>query len=155
MEQLHQMKGLFKETNMSKLRWGLLSTARINRSVIPPIRSSQRSELRAVASRDIVKAREYAKDWHIPHAYGSYEELLADDGIDVIYNPLPNHLHAEWSIKAMRAGKHVLCDKPMALSLQEVDAMIAASQQYDRVLTEAFMYRTHPQTLKVQEIVAS
>ncbi len=146
-------EGTFKETNMSKLRWGLLSTARINRAVIPPIRSSQRSELRGVASRDIVKAKEYAKDWQIPHAYGSYEELLADDKIDVIYNPLPNHLHAEWSIRAAEAGKHVLCEKPLALSVAEVDQMAAAAQRHNVVIAEAFMYKHHPQTLKVLELV--
>ena len=138
---------------MKKLRWGLLSTARINRSVIPPIRGSVRSELKAVASRDIVKAKEYAREWHIPHAYGSYEELLADESIDAIYNPLPNHLHAEWSIRAAKAGKHVLCEKPLALTLDEVDQMIAAAKQHNVVIAEAFMYKHHPQTLKVLELV--
>src|SRR5512139_4025371 len=125
---------------MKKLRWGLLSTARINRAVIPPIRSSLRSELKAVASRDVVKAKEYAREWHIPHAYGSYEELLADETIDIIYNPLPNHLHAEWSIRAAEAGKHVLCEKPVALTLAEVDAMMAAAKKNNVIITEAFMY---------------
>ncbi len=138
---------------MKKLRWGLLSTARINRAVIPPIRASQQSELKAVASRDSVKARDYAKAWHIPHAYGSYEELLADENIDVIYNPLPNHLHAEWSIRAAEAGKHVLCEKPLALSLDEVDRMMAAAKQHNVIITEAFMYQHHPQTLKVLELI--
>ena len=137
---------------MKKLRWGLLSTARINRAVIPPIRSSLRSELKAVASRDVVKAKEYARGWHIPHAYGSYEELLADENIDVIYNPLPNHLHAEWSIRAAEAGKHVLCEKPLALLVEEVDRMIAAARANNVVITEAFMYKHHPQTLKVLEL---
>jgi D-xylose 1-dehydrogenase (NADP+, D-xylono-1,5-lactone-forming) len=138
---------------VKKLRWGLLSTARINRAVIPPIRGSVRSELKAVASRDVVKAKEYAKEWHIPHAYGSYEELLADENIDAIYNPLPNHLHAEWSIRAAEAGKHVLCEKPLALSLAEVDQMMAAARKSNVVITEAFMYKHHPQTLKVLELV--
>jgi predicted dehydrogenase len=138
---------------MQKLRWGLLSTARINRAVIPPIRGSVRSELKAVASRDIVKAKEYAKEWHIPHAVGTYEELLARDDIDVIYNPLPNHLHAEWSIRAAEAGKHVLCEKPLALTLDEVDRMMAAALQHKVVIAEAFMYKHHPQTLKVLELV--
>ena len=138
---------------MKKLRWGLLSTARINRAVIPPIRASLQSELKAVASRDSVKAREYAKEWQIPHAYGSYEELLADENIDVIYNPLPNHLHAEWSIRAAEAGKHVLCEKPLALTLDEVDQMRAAAKQNNVIIAEAFMYKHHPQTLKVLELV--
>ena len=139
---------------MKKLRWGLLSTARINRAVIPPIRSSVRSELDAVASRDLAKAQEYAAEWHIPQAYGSYEELLADPNIDAIYNPLPNHLHAEWSIRAAEAGKHVLCEKPLALTLAEVDQMIAAAQQHNVVIAEAFMYKHHPQTLKVLDLIA-
>jgi D-xylose 1-dehydrogenase (NADP+, D-xylono-1,5-lactone-forming) len=139
---------------MKKLRWGLLSTARINRAVIPPIRSSLRSELKAVASRDVVKAKEYARDWHIPHAYGSYDELLADDNVDVIYNPLPNHLHAEWSIRAAESGKHVLCEKPLALSVADVDRMIAAARHNRVVIAEAFMYKHHPQTLKVLELLA-
>lgn len=139
---------------MKKLRWGLLSTARINRSVIPPIRGSQRSELHAVASRDVVKAKEYAKEWHIPHACGTYEELLAREDIDAIYNPLPNHLHAEWSIRAAEAGKHVLCEKPLALSVAEVDQMMAAAKKHNVVIAEAFMYKHHPQTLKVLELVA-
>ncbi len=139
---------------MQKLRWGLLSTARINRAVIPPIRGSVRSELKAVASRDIVKAKEYAKEWHIPHAVGTYEELLAREDIDAIYNPLPNHLHAEWSIRAAEAGKHVLCEKPLALTLDEIDQMIAAAKKHNVVIAEAFMYKHHPQTLKVLELVA-
>jgi len=109
--------------------------------------------LKAVASRDIVKAKDYAREWHIPHAYGSYEELLADENIDVIYNPLPNHLHAEWSIRAAEAGKHVLCEKPLALTLDEIDQMMAASKKHNVVIAEAFMYKHHPQTLKVLELI--
>lgn len=131
---------------MEKVRWGLLSTANINRRLIPAIRASERGVLVAVASRDPVKAKAYAAEWEIPQAFGSYEAMLESDSIDCIYNGLPNHLHAEWSIKAMEAGKHVLCEKPFALSLAEVDKMIDASQVHDRVLTEAFMYRHHPQT---------
>jgi xylose dehydrogenase (NAD/NADP) len=138
---------------VKKLRWGLLSTARINRAVIPPIRASLQSELKAVASRDVVKAKDYAREWQIPHAYGSYEELLADENIDAIYNPLPNHLHAEWSIRAAEAGKHVLCEKPLALTLDEVDQMMAAAKQHNVIITEAFMYKHHPQTLKVLELI--
>jgi predicted dehydrogenase len=141
---------------MSKvLNWGLLSTARINRALIPPLQVSRRNKLLAVASRSQATADAYAREKKIPRAYGSYEALLADPEIDVIYNPLPNHLHAEWTIKAVQAGKHVLCEKPLALSVDEVDAIIAAARQHGCVVAEAFMYRHHPQTLKVQEIVQS
>jgi xylose dehydrogenase (NAD/NADP) len=136
------------------LRWGFLSTARIGKSLLNPLRVSKRNELLAVASRSQEKADEYARLNKIKRAYGSYDELLADPDIDIIYNPLPNHLHAEWTIKAVQAGKHVLCEKPLALSLDQVDAMSAAAERYGRVVTEAFMYRSHIQTLKAQEIVA-
>ncbi|HEY9152199.1 MAG TPA: Gfo/Idh/MocA family oxidoreductase [Anaerolineales bacterium] len=135
------------------LRWGLLSTARINKALIPPLRASKRNRLAAVASRSQSTADSYAREWKIPRALGSYEALLNDPEIDVIYNPLPNGLHAEWTIKALRAGKHVLCEKPMALSLAETDAIQAASQESKRVVMEAFMYRHHPQTLKVKEMI--
>jgi predicted dehydrogenase len=135
------------------LRWGLLSTARINRSLIPPLRASPRNELAAVASRDLQKAQAYAAEWNIPRVFASYEAMLADPDIDVIYNPLPNSLHAEWTIKAAQAGKHVLCEKPLATSVAEVDAMADAARRYGVVVAEAFMYRHHPQTLKVKELV--
>ena len=135
------------------LNWGLLSTARINRALIPPLQASNRNQLLAVASRTQESADRYARERNIPRAYGSYEDLLADPDIDVIYNPLPNHLHAAWTIKAVEAGKHVLCEKPLALSVEEVDAVKAAARKHRRVVMEAFMYRHHPQTLKVQEIV--
>lgn len=138
---------------MSKIRWGLLSTANINRRLIPAIRESVRGELVAVASRSQESAQNYADQWEIPQAFGSYEAMLASDAVDAVYIGLPNHLHAEWSIKAMQQGKHVLCEKPFALTLDEVDAMIAASQQTGCVLTEAFMYRHHPQTKIVGEMV--
>lgn len=137
------------------LRWGLLSTARINRALIPPLRASSRNQLVAVASRSAEQAEGYARDWDIPRAHSSYESLLADPEIDVIYNPLPNSMHTEWSIRAAQAGKHVLCEKPLALSVDEVDAMIQASQQYGVVIAEAFMYRHHPQTLKAKDLVDS
>lgn len=137
------------------LNWGFLSTARINRALIQPLQVSKRNELLAVASRTQETADAYAKAQKIPRAYGSYEALLADPEIDVIYNPLPNHLHAQWTIKAVEAGKHVLCEKPLALSVDEVDAIQAAARRHDRIVAEAFMYRHHPQTLKVQEIVKS
>jgi D-xylose 1-dehydrogenase (NADP+, D-xylono-1,5-lactone-forming) len=135
------------------LNWGLLSTARINRALIPPLRVSKRNQLLAVGSRSQESADLYAREWKIPRAHGSYEALLADPEIDVIYNSLPNHLHAEWTIKAVEAGKHVLCEKPLALSMEEVDAIRTAARNHGRVVAEAFMYRHHPQTLRVQELV--
>ncbi|MGA2489523.1 MAG: Gfo/Idh/MocA family oxidoreductase [Anaerolineales bacterium] len=137
------------------LRWGLLSTARINNALIPPLKFSKRNRLVAVASRSQEKAEAYAREKKIKHAYGSYEALLADPEIDVIYNPLPNHIHAEWTIKAVEAGKHVLCEKPLALSMDEVDAITATAGKHGRIVTEAFAYRFHPQMLKVKEIVDS
>jgi predicted dehydrogenase len=137
------------------LRWGLLSTARINRALIPPLRASTRNELVGVASRDGERAKAYAVEWDIPNAYDSYEVMLLDPDIDVIYNPLPNSLHAEWTIKAAQAGKHVLCEKPLAVSLEDVDAMAEAARRAGVVVAEAFMYRHHPQTLKVKELVDS
>lgn len=138
-----------------QLNWGLLSTARINQALIRPLTASKRTRLLAVASRSLSSAEAYAREWKIPRAHGSYEALLADPEVDVIYNPLPNHMHAEWTIKALQAGKHVLCEKPIALTLAEVDAMTQAAQETGKVLAEAFMYRHHPQTLKVKEIVDS
>jgi predicted dehydrogenase len=138
---------------MTTLRWGLLGTARINRALIPPLRVSPRNRVTTVASRDRAKAEAYAREWGIPRAHGSYEALLADAEVDVIYNPLPNHLHAEWTIRALQAGKHVLCEKPLALTPAEVEAMAAAAAASGKVLMEAFMYRHHPQTLKVKELV--
>lgn len=137
------------------LNWGLLSTAKINRALIKPLRASKRTRLLAVASRSISSAESYAREWNIPRAHGSYEALLADPDVDVIYNSLPNHLHAEWTIKALRAGKHVLCEKPIALTLEELDSMTLAAKESGKILAEAFMYRHHAQTLKVKEIVDS
>ncbi|GAB4539833.1 MAG: Gfo/Idh/MocA family oxidoreductase [Anaerolineales bacterium] len=138
-----------------KLNWGILSTARINRALMKPLRGSARNQLLAVASRNLTSASTYAREQNIPRAYGGYEDLLADADIDVIYNPLPNHLHAEWSVKALRAGKHVLCEKPLALTLADVDAMSAASKETGKIIAEAFMYRHHAQTLKVKEMIDS
>ncbi len=137
------------------LNWGLLSTAKINRALIKPLRASKQTRLLAIASRSISSAESYAREWNIPRAHGSYEALLADPDVDVIYNSLPNHLHAEWTIKALRAGKHVLCEKPIALTLEELDAMTLAAKESGKILAEAFMYRHHAQTLKVKEIVDS
>jgi predicted dehydrogenase len=138
----------------SALTWGLLGTARINRALIPPIRASKRSQLVAVASRSLERARTYARDWGIPRAFASYEELLGDPEIDVVYIPLPNSMHCDWTVKALQAGKHVLCEKPLALNIEEVKTMQLAAERNNRILAEAFMYRHHPQTLQVKEMVA-
>lgn len=139
---------------MKSLNWGLLGTARINRSLIPPLRLSVRNNLFAVASRTQERADNYAAEWGIPKAHGSYEAMLGDPEIDVIYIPLPNQLHAEWAIKAAEAGKHVLCEKPLALSVEDVDAMVAASEKAGTLLMEAFMYRFHARTLKIKQMIA-
>lgn len=138
---------------MNKVRWGLLSTANINRRLIPAIRQSAQGELAAVASRSQSAANAYAAEWGIPQAFGSYEAMLESDAVDAVYIGLPNHLHAEWSMKAMQHGKHVLCEKPFALTLAEVDAVTAVSQQTGMHIAEAFMYRHHPQTKIVGEWV--
>lgn len=138
-----------------KIRWGILSTAGINHNLLDPIREARRSELAAVASRSLEKARTYAQDNDIPQTYGSYEELLAAPDIDVIYNPLPNTLHAEWSVKAAQAGKHVLCEKPLVPTLEEMDQIEAAAQTHNVVIFEAFMSLHHPQTRKIQEMIQS
>jgi len=140
---------------MSKVRWGLLSTANINRRLIPAIRMSARGELTAVASRNLSNAEAYAAKWEIPRIFDSYETMLDSDEIDAVYISLPNHLHAEWSIYALRHGKHVLCEKPFAITLDEVDAMTMAAQETGNVLAEAFMYRHHPQTKIAKEWVDS
>jgi predicted dehydrogenase len=140
---------------MPIIKWGLLSTANINRRLIPAIIESKRGELVAVASRSINKAEEYAKKWKIPTAFGSYQEMLDSGKVDAVYISLPNHLHAEWTIKALNAGVHVLCEKPFAISTEEVDKMIATKQKTGMVLAEAFMYRHHPQTKIVGDFVHS
>jgi predicted dehydrogenase len=136
------------------VRWGLLGTARINERLIPAIAEHSRSELVAVASRTESKAEAYANQRGIRRSYGSYEALLQDSEIDAIYLSLPNGFHEEWSIKCAEAGKHVLCEKPLALTVEEVDRIIAAAKQYNVIVQEASMYRFHPQTHKVQALVA-
>lgn len=135
------------------LRWGFLGTARISHALIQPLRASKRNRLAAVASRSLEKAQEYSREWKVPNAYGSYDALLADPDIDVIYIPLLNHLHTEWVVKAAAAGKHVLCEKPLALSTAEVDSIIQAGRTFQVHIAEAFMYRHHPQTIKVKELI--
>lgn len=135
------------------LNWGFISTARINKALIDPLRVSQRNELLAVSSRTQQKSFAYAQEHGISRAYGSYQEMLNDPDIDVIYIPLPNSLHSEWAIKAAQCGKHVLCEKPLATTLEEVESMIDAADKAGVILAEAFMYRHHPQTLKVKSLV--
>jgi predicted dehydrogenase len=141
---------------MSELRWGILSTANIARTkVIPGMRRAARSRIVAIASRDLAQARAAAAEAGIPVAHGSYEALIADPEVDAVYIPLPNHLHAEWTIAAVRAGKHVLCEKPLALTSADAERMVAAAQASGMTLMEAFMYRLHPSWVAVRDLVAS
>jgi D-xylose 1-dehydrogenase (NADP+, D-xylono-1,5-lactone-forming) len=135
-----------------KLRWGILGCANIAvKSVIPGIQQSQYNEVVAIASRDIVKSKQTAEKLRIPQAYGSYEELLADSSIDAVYIPLPNHLHKEWTIQAARHGKHVLCEKPIALDSESAAAMAAECEKNHVQLAEAFMYAHHPRYSMLKE----
>jgi len=136
-----------------KIRWGILSTAKINNALIDPIKQAGRSELVAVASRNLEKAKAYAKEKGIPKAHGSYEDLLSDSEIDAIYISLPNSLHCEWTIKAAEAGKHVLCEKPIVPTMAELDQVEAAAKANNVTVFEAFMYLHHPQTLKIKEMI--
>ena len=140
---------------MSKVRWGVLSTAHIGlQKVLPAMQRGEYCAITAIASRSLEKAQAAAAQLGIPKAYGSYEELLADPDVDAIYNPMPNHLHIPWSIKALQAGKHVLCEKPIALSAAEAQELADAARQYPKLkLMEAFMYRHHPQWRRAKQIV--
>lgn len=141
---------------MKKLRWGILSTAKIAQEwLIPAMHESEYAEVVAVASRDLSRAQAYAKETNIPTAYGSYEELLQDPNIDAVYNPMPNHLHVSWSIEAINAGKHVLCEKPLGLDVADTQKLIEVANTSDKVVMEAFMYRFHPQWVKVKELIDS
>src|SRR4051794_23198642 len=134
-------------------KWGIVSTADINRKVIPGAKESDKVELVGVASRTQERADAYAKEWEIPKAYGSYEELLADPEIEAVYISLPNTMHCEWSIRALEAGKHVLSEKPMSRHTDEVEAAFDAAERTGLLLSEAFMYRHNPQTARVRELV--
>jgi len=139
-----------------KLRWGVIGCAGIAvGSVIPGIQQSETGEVVAIASRGIEKAEKVAAELNIAKAYGSYEELIQDPDIDAIYVPLPNHLHMEWSIKAMEAGKHVLCEKPIALNAEQAQQMADAAKKAGVHLAEAFMYRFHPRYDRIKEIIRS
>ncbi|MEX0818085.1 MAG: Gfo/Idh/MocA family oxidoreductase [Pirellulaceae bacterium] len=140
---------------MSQIRWGVISTAKIGtEKVLPAMQQAKFCEVAAIASRDIASARAAASRLGIAKAYGSYEEVIADPEIDAIYNPLPNHLHVLWSIKALEAGKHVLCEKPIGLSSAEGQQLVEAGKRYPNLkLMEAFMYRHHPQWQRARQIV--
>lgn len=141
---------------MSELRWGVLSTARIAREkVVPGMQKAARCRVVAIASRDGTEARRVAGVLGIPTAHDSYEALLADPEVDAVYIPLPNHLHAEWTIAAARAGKHVLCEKPLAVTASDAERMVDACRVEGVRLMEAFMYRLHPSWVAVRELVAS
>ncbi len=141
---------------MTDLRWGILSTADIGRKkAIPGIQAADRSTVVAMASRDEVRARAAATELGIPRVHGSYEALLADPAVDAVYIPLPNHLHAEWTIAAARAGKHVLCEKPLATTARDAERMIEACDRAGVRLMEAFMYRHHPSWVAARELVQS
>jgi predicted dehydrogenase len=140
---------------MTRVRWGILSTSGFARTkVLPALRQCAHVELAALASRDLTRARAVADEFGISRAYGSYDELLADPDVDAIYNPLPNHLHVPWTIRALDAGKHVLCEKPIALSGAEAESLRAAAGRHPRLkVMEAFMYRLHPQWQRAVAIV--
>jgi len=138
---------------LDKLRWGILSTAGINEAAIFALRAASRSQLVAIASRDIAKAQKFAADNEINKAYGSYDELIADPDIDVVYNPLPNTLHAEWTIRAASEGKHVLVEKPIVTKLEDLDAIEAAAIKHNVVIFEAFMSLHAPQNRQVLEMI--
>jgi predicted dehydrogenase len=139
-----------------KVQWGVLSTAHIGvQKVLPAMQRSERCEIAAIASRELATAKATAAKLGIPKAYGSYEELLADPEIEAIYNPLPNHLHVPWTVKVAEAGKHVLCEKPISLTVAEGQELLAVQKRTGVLIEEAFMVRTHPQWEKAIEIAQS
>jgi xylose dehydrogenase (NAD/NADP) len=141
------------QVDAQPVRWGIVSTAKINERVLPELRQSAQVELLAVASRSQESADSYAAQEGIPRAYGSYEALLADEDVEGVYIPLPNSMHVEWSLKALEAGKHVLCEKPMSRRTAEVERAFDAADRAGRILSEGFMYRHHPQTRRAKELV--
>ena len=140
---------------MKKVRWGVLSTANIGlEKVLPAMQKGEYCEITAMASQNLERGKAAATQLGIPQAYGSYEELLADDNIDAVYIPLPNHLHVPWTKKALEAGKHVLCEKPIGLNTAEAEDLLACAKKHSQLkVMEAFMYRHHPQWLKAQQLV--
>jgi len=140
---------------MEPVRWGILGTAAIATSrFIPAMRDARAARLVAIASRDAAKAKAVAGEFAIPRHFGSYDALLADPGIEAVYLPLPNHLHVEWAARALAAGKHVLCEKPLCLSAADVETLLAARDASGRHIEEAFSYRNHPQWSRIGELVA-
>ncbi len=140
---------------MTTLRWGILGPGRIAPRIVRAIGATPRGALVAVAGRDQQRATDFARTHAIPRAYGSYEALLEAPDVDVVYVALPNHLHADWTVRALDAGKHVLCEKPLALTVEDVDRIIVASARADRVAVEAFMYLHHPQIVRAVELARS
>ena len=137
------------------VKWGILSTADINRKLLAGAAQSDEVDVVAVGSRDLSRATEYARTWGIERAYGTYDELLADPDVEAVYIPLPNTMHSEWSIRALEAGKHVLCEKPFSRHIGDVEAAFDAADRTGLHLSEAFMYRHHPQIARLTELVAS
>src|SRR5262245_57630053 len=137
------------------LRWGVISTGWVARTFINALRDSEEAQIVAVASRDSSRAAALAAEFGVPRVYGAYADLLADSQVEAASIGLPNSLHAEWAIACARAGKHVLCEKPLAISRAEAEAMFEAARDAGVWLMEAFMYRFHPQTHKVQELIAA
>jgi D-xylose 1-dehydrogenase (NADP+, D-xylono-1,5-lactone-forming) len=135
------------------MRLGIVSTAHINRLVIPGAHASEKVELVAVASRDLARAQGYAREWGIERAYGSYEALLEDPDVDAVYISLPNTMHCDWSVKAVKAGKHVLCEKPLSRHPDDVERAFDAAESSGRLLAEAFMYRHNPQSARLRQLV--
>jgi xylose dehydrogenase (NAD/NADP) len=136
------------------VKWGIISTADINRRLIPVAHASPKLDLIGVASRDRARADAYAREWDIPRAYGSYEALIEDQEIEAVYISLPNNLHCEWATKAVDAGKHVLCEKPLTRRVADAEALFEAAERNHRFVSEGFMFRHHPQTKRFAELVA-
>src|SRR6185503_462518 len=138
------------------VRWGILGAANIAvKKVAPAMQRGTRSRVVAIGSRDLAKAQAAARELGVERAYGSYEELIADPDVEAIYNPLPNHLHVPWSVRAANAGKHVLCEKPIALDANEARELLAARDRAGVQISEAFMVRSHPQWLAVRDLISS
>ena len=143
-------------TMVDKVRWGILSTAKIALTkVIPAMQRSPWCEITAIASRDLARAKDAARELHIPNAYGSYDELLADEAVEAVYNPLPNNLHVHWTTKAAESRKHVLCEKPIALNTDEARTLIDVRNRTGVRIQEAFMVRTHPQWVETRRLIKS
>lgn len=137
------------------LQWGVIGVGRIARKFLGAVRESSMERVVALASRDLQRAEAAAHEFGVPRAYDSYDALLADPAVTAVYIALPNALHAEWTMRAARAGKHILCEKPLGMNVAEAETMFAAAREYGVWLMEAFMYRFHPQTLRLQQLIAA